>query len=132
MTLLIHRLYLREHHNLSFIKHHYRTRLSSQVLLENPGGSVCSTMKRYPSQPTSLIERSMFVSMWVGGKSAREIARETGVSPSTVCRWINRWKQEGNVYNHQPLGSVYCFLYDTSYLEEIMCPNPRNQLLPKS
>ncbi|MPC29056.1 hypothetical protein E2C01_022273 [Portunus trituberculatus] len=74
----------------------------------NEGARTCGeTMKRYPSQPTTLSERSMFVSMWIGGKSARTIARETGVSPSTVCRWINRWKQEGNVDNHKPLKIIY-------------------------
>ncbi|KAK8384833.1 hypothetical protein O3P69_014414 [Scylla paramamosain] len=63
------------------------------------------TMKRHQSRPTSLFERSNFVSMWINGKSARTIARESGVSASTVCRWINRWRQEGNVYNHKPLKS---------------------------
>lgn len=103
------------------MKQHYRTRLTFQVQPRDSSGPIFWTMKRYPSQPTSLIERSMFVSMWVSGKSAREIARETGVSPSTVCRWINRWKQEGNIYNHQALGSVYYFLYDRLYLEGYMC-----------
>ncbi|KAK8384814.1 hypothetical protein O3P69_014397 [Scylla paramamosain] len=56
-------------------------------------------MTRYPFQPTNLSERTKFISMWVRGKSTRSIARETGVSASTVCRWINRWRQEGNVYN---------------------------------
>lgn len=56
-------------------------------------------MTRYPFQPTSLAARCKFVSMWVKGKTCKTIAKETGVSPSTVCRWINRWKEEGNVFN---------------------------------
>ncbi|KAK8384939.1 hypothetical protein O3P69_014479 [Scylla paramamosain] len=66
---------------------------------QDQNGHVPRTMTRYPFQPTNLSERMTFVSLWVKGRSTRSIARETGVSPSTVYRWINRWKQNGNVYN---------------------------------
>lgn len=66
--------------------------------------------REYRSKPTSLSQRSLFLSMWVDGKSARTIARETGVSPATVCRWINRWRQEGNVNNHKPPKGIYRLL----------------------
>lgn len=66
--------------------------------------------RAYPSKPTSLTQRGLFLSMWVEGKSARTIARETGVSPATVCRWINRWRQEGNVDNHKPPKGIYRLL----------------------
>lgn len=64
--------------------------------------------REYRSKPTSQSQRSQFISMWLHGKSARTIARDTGVSPATVCRWINRWRQEGNVDNHKPKRNIYC------------------------
>lgn len=45
----------------------------------------------------SLFERQRFVAMWQEGKSCIAIAKERGTTPATVCRWINRWKQEGNI-----------------------------------
>lgn len=50
-------------------------------------------------KPTSLSERTEFLKLWVKGKSARSIARAAGTSATTVCRWIRRWKLEGNVDN---------------------------------
>lgn len=70
-------------------------------------GPVCRRMTRYPFQPTSLSERSNFIFLWISGKSTRTIARETGVSPSTVCRWINRWKKEGNIYTRPRLHNAH-------------------------
>lgn len=49
------------------------------------------------SRPTNLTDRVRFVWMWISGMSARAIAQETGTSVTTVCRWIQRWRQEGNV-----------------------------------
>lgn len=81
-------------------EYHWTTK---RAILENRRSST-GTMTRYPFQPTSLAARSQFVSMWVRGKTCKEIARETGVSSSTVCRWINRWKEEGNVFNRTKNG----------------------------
>ncbi|MPD05105.1 hypothetical protein E2C01_100832 [Portunus trituberculatus] len=53
--------------------------------------------KKYSSQPTSRYDRYMFVVMWLQGMSGRSIARQHGVSPSTVCRWINHRKQYGRL-----------------------------------
>ena len=77
-------------------------------LTRSRGGLFPGAMIRYPFQPTCLAQRRKFVFMWLGGKSIRTVARETGVSPSTVCRWINRWKQEGNVYNKPRSCSTCC------------------------
>lgn len=66
--------------------------------------------REYRSKSTSPSQRSQFLSMWFDGMSARTIARETGVSPATVCRWINRWRQEGNVDNHKPPKGIYRLL----------------------
>lgn len=52
---------------------------------------------RRPFQPTSLVVRTLFVMMWVGGMSIRAIARATGTSATTVNRWIKRWQQEGTI-----------------------------------
>lgn len=82
---------------LNLIVQNLDFRVSSGSLLDNRGFSR-GTMTR-TLQPTSFRERCQFVSMWVKGKSCQTIAREKGVSSSTVCRWINRWTQEGNVYN---------------------------------
>lgn len=49
------------------------------------------------NQPTDFAERTHFVLMWMAGMSSRAIARETGKSVTTVCRWIRRWRQNGNV-----------------------------------
>ncbi|XP_071536824.1 glutamate receptor ionotropic, kainate 2-like [Panulirus ornatus] len=35
-----------------------------------------------------------FVHMWLGGMSYRAVARTTGASVSTVCRWIRKWQRE--------------------------------------
>lgn len=47
---------------------------------------------------TQVSERLRFVWLWVGGKSLRAIARETGVGATTVSRWIRRWLHEGPVH----------------------------------
>lgn len=49
------------------------------------------------NQPTDFAERTHLVLMWLTGMSSRAIARETGKSVTTVCRWIRRWRQDGNV-----------------------------------
>lgn len=102
----------------SFLAKH---RCGKLYLIKSILGQSSSAMRRYPSQATSLGERSKFVSLWIGGKSARSIARDTGVSPSTVCRWINRWKQEGNVNNHKPKRNMYPFLSRWTYMRSYRC-----------
>lgn len=42
-------------------------------------------------------ERIMIVRMWLWGLSPRVIARATGVSVSTVHRWVRRWREDGTV-----------------------------------
>ncbi|MPC25415.1 hypothetical protein E2C01_018527 [Portunus trituberculatus] len=69
------------------------------------------SMKRCPSTPTTLSMRTKFVAMWVDGNSIRMIARATGVSSSTVSRWINRWKEEGNVYDRKGFSSICYPIY---------------------
>lgn len=48
-------------------------------------------------KPTTLADRTRFVWLWRSGLSARNIAQESGTSVTTVCRWIRRWRREGNV-----------------------------------
>ncbi|KAG7162305.1 Glutamate receptor-like 23, partial [Homarus americanus] len=62
---------------------------------------------RRPNKPTDLSERAKLVSMWVDGISCRNIARQTGKSVSTVCRWITRWKREGNVNTKPRIGRPF-------------------------
>uniref|UniRef100_A0A0P4WMH8 Uncharacterized protein n=1 Tax=Scylla olivacea TaxID=85551 RepID=A0A0P4WMH8_SCYOL len=78
---------------------------AAQLAAQHRGVDEC-TVKRFPAMPTSLTERSMFVLQWVGGKSIRSIARDTGVSSSTVCRWIKRWREEGNVFDRKKFSSI--------------------------
>ncbi|KAG7157648.1 putative Glutamate receptor-like 80 [Homarus americanus] len=59
--------------------------------------------RRRTTKPTALAERAGFVKMWREGMSLHAIARETGVSVTTVFRWIHRWLKEGNV-NTRPRG----------------------------
>ena len=87
-------------------------------------------MKQYPFQPPSLSERIKFVSMWIRKKSMRTIARETGFSPSTVHRWINRWKREGNVCILRPKRSNRHFWFQKSFLKKTIVPYPRIVLYP--
>lgn len=42
-------------------------------------------------------ERQRIVRMWLGGSSARVISHATGISVSTVHRWVRRWREEGTV-----------------------------------
>lgn len=44
-----------------------------------------------------MAERMRFVLRWQNGQSARVIAEESGTSVATVCRWLRRWKNEGNI-----------------------------------
>lgn len=42
-------------------------------------------------------ERVLIVRLWLWGLSPRVIARTTGVSVSTVHRWVRRWREEGTI-----------------------------------
>ncbi|KAK3875541.1 hypothetical protein Pcinc_019590 [Petrolisthes cinctipes] len=42
-------------------------------------------------------ERQRIVRMWLGGSSTRVISHATGISVSTVHRWVRRWREEGTV-----------------------------------
>ncbi|MPC45362.1 hypothetical protein E2C01_039060 [Portunus trituberculatus] len=77
------------------------TSLCRMLLLRHVDGRLHWAVKRCHTKPTSLSERSVFVLLWVGGRSIRSIARDTGVSSSTVCRWIHRWREEGNVFDRK-------------------------------
>lgn len=46
---------------------------------------------------TSKSDRQNIISMWQGGCSTRDISRTTGISVSTIHRWIRRWRNEGTV-----------------------------------
>lgn len=52
---------------------------------------------RKPKKPIHHSEKLTLVHMWVRGMTCNAIAKDTGRSPATVCRWINRWKEEGHV-----------------------------------
>lgn len=75
---------------------------------------------RQPCRTTDTTQRARMVWLWVGGQSARSIARETGASVSTVYRWIRRWEQEGNVHTRPRVGKYHmCF-----WRKKIMSPAP--------
>ncbi|KAK8385010.1 hypothetical protein O3P69_014522 [Scylla paramamosain] len=58
-----------------------------------------SVASRCPFKPTEEWERITIIMLWIEGESSSSIARRIGVSPSTVNRWIRRWKQEGHVFS---------------------------------
>lgn len=42
-------------------------------------------------------DRVRFVTLWMCGISARDIAENTGASVTTVYRWVRRWQDEGTL-----------------------------------
>lgn len=42
-------------------------------------------------------ERQIMIRMWLMGVSSRVISHATGISVSTVHRWVRRWREEGTV-----------------------------------
>lgn len=64
-----------------------------------PNLKTCQTRKgcKQSTRPTNRTERTSFVWLWVTGMSRRAIAVKAGVSVTTVCRWIQRWRREGHV-----------------------------------
>ena len=59
---------------------------------------------------TSLEERVSIIWLWEYKFDTRTIAREIGISESTVYRWIRRWRQEGTV-NTRPLSRKHRLLW---------------------
>ncbi|XP_069951462.1 probable glutamate receptor [Cherax quadricarinatus] len=57
--------------------------------------------RRQRLRPTTLADRVKLVWLWVEGVPVRIIAQETKTSVTTVCRWVRRWQQEGNVNTKQ-------------------------------
>lgn len=57
-----------------------------------------SSMKLLRANDYNVIFRVNIVWMWHCGLSVRDIANNTGVSTTTVYRWIHRWNREGNVW----------------------------------
>lgn len=59
------------------------------------------------STRTVKAERERIIRMWQQGSSARVISQATGISVSTVHRWVRRWREEGTVntrpYNYTKL-----------------------------
>ncbi|KAK4310310.1 hypothetical protein Pmani_018129 [Petrolisthes manimaculis] len=79
-----------------------RDRGEARVVADGGGTGIMEQRRIF--RLTALSERAKFVSMWVEGKTTRNIARELDVSASTVSRWIKRWKTEGNVNTRPRLG----------------------------
>ncbi|KAK4323256.1 hypothetical protein Pmani_006038 [Petrolisthes manimaculis] len=42
-------------------------------------------------------QRQLIIRMWLAGSSARVISHATGISISTVHRWVRRWREEGTI-----------------------------------
>ncbi|KAK3875538.1 hypothetical protein Pcinc_019587 [Petrolisthes cinctipes] len=42
-------------------------------------------------------DREVIIRMWLEGTSARDISIKTGISISTIHRWVRRWREEGTV-----------------------------------
>lgn len=62
-------------------------------------------MRQWKAQKKTLVsEKLRMVSMWLEGKSLRNIARHTGRSSATVYRWISRWRAEGHVNSRRRRG----------------------------
>ncbi|KAK7067544.1 hypothetical protein SK128_021679, partial [Halocaridina rubra] len=48
-------------------------------------------------RPDIMQTRAQIIWMWFFGESVRRISWATGVSQTTVYRWIRRWQREGHV-----------------------------------
>lgn len=69
-----------------------------------------SIMKRlHKFQPTTEDERILFVLLWRCGLTARDISQKSGVSVTTVCRWLRRWRYEGSVSTRPRARRSYYF-----------------------
>lgn len=105
---------------LQFSLSHHRSRGLQNVMEEQ-------TVKK----PMHLTERKRIISMWLNGMSGSAIAKATGRSATTVCRWINRWRREGHVNTRPRSGRPYSTVtYSTSQARTQHSHNP--MLLPSS
>lgn len=71
--------------------------MSLQIKGSGQMGKVTTDNSGSYSPRTLHEERGLIVRMWLWGLSPRVIARTTGVSVSTVHRWVRRWREEGTV-----------------------------------
>lgn len=79
-------------------------------------------------------ERQLIVKMWMDGSSAHVISRTTGISVSTVHRWIRRWREECSIetrpytYNRKwitPISYTYTrFTLSANLLHKHLCSLP--------
>lgn len=75
------------------INNHYQSLFSFSLSF-----SLSRTMKRFwLNCQTSYSDRVSYVRLWMGGMSARAIARRCHTSVTTVCRWLRRWRLEGSL-----------------------------------
>lgn len=68
---------------------------------------------------TSLTDRARFVWLWMDGMSLHAIARSTGISVTTVHRWIRRWQREGNV-NTRPRGYKFYTVQTDGHVASVL------------
>lgn len=70
---------------------------------------------------TTLAERQRFVVLWLNGSSARTIAQQTGMSATTVCRWIKRWRQENNLLSQpRKISYIISDIFAKQYVEFLL------------
>lgn len=62
-----------------------------------------------PRRSTAINDRARIVWLWETGMSARDIARDTGSSVTTVYRWIRRWREERNLKTRRRTGRPRTF-----------------------
>ncbi|XP_066984757.1 probable glutamate receptor [Macrobrachium rosenbergii] len=68
-------------------------------------------------------ERARLVWMWATGTSARNIAKQTGISVTTIYRWIRRWRNEGTLDNkrdtkiYRGADSTFLRMFASIYLD---------------
>lgn len=90
--------------------------------------------QRMLKKPLPLSEKVRLITMWMAGMTCNAIAVETGRSSRTVCRWINRWRQEGHVNTRPRRGrprtcsfrriirQTLPVTYDDSHLHNVWLP----------
>lgn len=76
---------------------------------------------RQSVKKTEMAERVQFVSMWLSGLSLRFIADLSGVSATTVRRWVRRWQKDGDLYAKTHKRGINSLLqtYTTAASEDI-------------
>lgn len=72
------------------------------VITEKDYTYTVDVMKRSPlKKRIHHLERLQILYMWLAGMRCNAISLTTGRSRSSVCRWVNRWKNEGHI-NSRP------------------------------